>query len=87
MACSFAALMRLYAPRCPVCTSTGAAKEGAKRLRVHCLTDGRDVEDGTSKVFVERLQKVQHQISLPLLWYPPRPGCCVREIASARTSV
>jgi 2,3-bisphosphoglycerate-independent phosphoglycerate mutase len=40
----------------------GAAKEGAKKLRVHALTDGRDVEDGTSKEFVERLQKDMQEI-------------------------
>jgi hypothetical protein len=33
-----------------------AAERGAKRLRVHCLTDGRDVEDGTSVAYMERLQ-------------------------------
>lgn len=35
----------------------GAADEGAKRLRVHALTDGRDVEDGSSVRFVTQLQK------------------------------
>ncbi len=34
-----------------------AAERGAKRLRVHCLTDGRDVEDGTSVAYMERLQR------------------------------
>jgi 2,3-bisphosphoglycerate-independent phosphoglycerate mutase len=34
----------------------GAAKEGAKKLRVHALADGRDVQDGTSVDFIERLQ-------------------------------
>ncbi|KAK9828001.1 hypothetical protein WJX81_007562 [Elliptochloris bilobata] len=36
---------------------TGAAERGAERLRVHCLTDGRDVEDGTSVQYMQRLQK------------------------------
>ncbi|BDA43229.1 2,3-bisphosphoglycerate-independent phosphoglycerate mutase [Coccomyxa sp. Obi] len=35
----------------------GAAKDGAKRIRVHILTDGRDVPDGTSIKFVEQLEK------------------------------
>lgn len=26
-------------------------------MRVHCLTDGRDVEDGTSAQYTDRLQK------------------------------
>lgn len=34
----------------------GAAKEGAKRIRVHVLTDGRDVPDGSSKRYVEELE-------------------------------
>ena len=34
----------------------GAAKHGAKRIRVHVLTDGRDVIDGTSVGFVETLE-------------------------------
>ena len=34
----------------------GAAKNGAKRIRVHILTDGRDVPDGSSKRFVEELE-------------------------------
>ncbi len=33
----------------------GAAKEGAKRIRVHFLTDGRDVPDGSSVKFTEQL--------------------------------
>lgn len=35
----------------------GASEHGAKRIRVHILTDGRDVIDGTSVGFVETLQK------------------------------
>ncbi|CAK0780495.1 Phosphoglucomutase-1 [Coccomyxa viridis] len=35
----------------------GAARDGAKRIRVHILTDGRDVPDGTSVKFVEQLEK------------------------------
>ncbi|OAY44625.1 2,3-bisphosphoglycerate-independent phosphoglycerate mutase [Manihot esculenta] len=35
----------------------GAAERGAKRIRVHVLTDGRDVIDGTSVGFVETLDK------------------------------
>ena len=31
-------------------------KEGAKRIRVHILTDGRDVPDGSSKRYVEELE-------------------------------
>lgn len=34
----------------------GASKHGAKRIRVHILTDGRDVLDGTSVGFVETLE-------------------------------
>lgn len=35
----------------------GAAERGAKRIRVHILTDGRDVLDGSSVGFVETLEK------------------------------
>lgn len=35
----------------------GCASHGAKRIRVHILTDGRDVLDGTSFTFVEQLEK------------------------------
>uniref|UniRef100_A0A6M2FAY6 2,3-bisphosphoglycerate-independent phosphoglycerate mutase n=1 Tax=Populus davidiana TaxID=266767 RepID=A0A6M2FAY6_9ROSI len=35
----------------------GAAERGAKRIRVHFLTDGRDVLDGSSIGFVETLEK------------------------------
>ncbi|KAK1285108.1 hypothetical protein QJS10_CPB20g00026 [Acorus calamus] len=34
----------------------GASKRGAKRIRVHMLTDGRDVLDGSSVGFVETLE-------------------------------
>lgn len=34
----------------------GASERGAKRIRVHALTDGRDVLDGSSVAFVETLQ-------------------------------
>ena len=32
-----------------------AAERGAKRIRVHTLTDGRDTEDGTSVKFMRQL--------------------------------
>ncbi|KAI8476721.1 MAG: phosphoglycerate mutase [Monoraphidium minutum] len=38
-------------------TIRGAVERGAKRIRVHVLTDGRDVPDGSSVTFVEQLQK------------------------------
>lgn len=34
----------------------GLAERGAKRIRVHILTDGRDVLDGSSVGFVETLE-------------------------------
>lgn len=34
----------------------GASEKGAKRIRVHILTDGRDVLDGSSVGFVETLE-------------------------------
>jgi 2,3-bisphosphoglycerate-independent phosphoglycerate mutase len=34
----------------------GASEHGAKRIRVHILTDGRDVLDGSSVAFVETLE-------------------------------
>ena len=37
----------------------GAAKHGAKRVRVHILLDGRDVPDGSSVADTERLEKVR----------------------------
>lgn len=36
----------------------GAAERGAKKIRVHILTDGRDVPDGSSVRFVEELEGV-----------------------------
>ncbi|KAJ7295077.1 hypothetical protein O6H91_Y214200 [Diphasiastrum complanatum] len=35
----------------------GSVANGAKKIRVHILTDGRDVLDGSSVGFVERLEK------------------------------
>lgn len=35
----------------------GSAKGGAKKIRVHVLTDGRDVADGSANGFVEQLEK------------------------------
>lgn len=34
----------------------GAAERGAKRIRVHALTDGRDVLDGSSVGFMETIE-------------------------------
>lgn len=34
----------------------GVSERGVKRIRVHILTDGRDVTDGTSVGFVETLE-------------------------------
>lgn len=34
----------------------GAAKDGAKRIRVHVLTDGRDVPDGSGIKFIQELE-------------------------------
>ena len=34
----------------------GAAEHGAKRIRVHILTDGRDVPDGSSIQFIQQLE-------------------------------
>lgn len=36
----------------------GAAERGAKSIRCHVLTDGRDVPDGSSVKFVEQLEEV-----------------------------
>ncbi|KIZ04760.1 phosphoglycerate mutase [Monoraphidium neglectum] len=35
----------------------GAVERGAKRIRVHVLTDGRDVPDGSSVTFVQQLEE------------------------------
>jgi 2,3-bisphosphoglycerate-independent phosphoglycerate mutase len=32
-------------------------ERGAKRIRVHVLTDGRDVPDGSSVTFVQQLEE------------------------------
>lgn len=34
----------------------GAAEHGAKKIRIHALTDGRDVLDGSSVGFVETIE-------------------------------
>jgi len=34
----------------------GSSENGAKRIRVHILTDGRDVLDGSSVGFIETLE-------------------------------
>ena len=39
-----------------------AAADGAKRIRVHALYDGRDVPDGTSKLFTEQLEAVLAEV-------------------------
>jgi len=36
----------------------GAAQRGAKRIRLHVLTDGRDVPDGSSIKFISELEEV-----------------------------
>lgn len=41
----------------------GAAQRGAKRIRVHVLTDGRDVPDGSSIKFVKELEDVLAEVS------------------------
>lgn len=38
-------------------TVQGAVERGAKRIRIHILTDGRDVADGSSIQFTETLEK------------------------------
>lgn len=40
----------------------GASERGAKRIRVHILTDGRDVLDGSSVGFVETLESDLSQL-------------------------
>lgn len=40
----------------------GAAARGAKRVRVHVLTDGRDVPDGSSIKFVAELEEVLAEV-------------------------
>jgi len=51
----------------------GATKEGAKRIRVHILTDGRDVPDGTSVKFTKQLEEDLKAV---------REGGCDAKIAS-----
>lgn len=41
----------------------GAAERGAKRIRVHILTDGRDVPDGSSLKFVQKLEDVLAKVA------------------------
>jgi len=41
----------------PPIARRGAVERGAKRIRVHVLTDGRDVPDGSSAAFVAQLQE------------------------------
>ena len=41
----------------------GAADRGAKRIRLHILTDGRDVPDGSSIKFIEELEAVLADVS------------------------
>jgi 2,3-bisphosphoglycerate-independent phosphoglycerate mutase len=36
----------------------GAARDGVKKLRVHVLTDGRDVGERTALTYIDRLEKV-----------------------------
>jgi 2,3-bisphosphoglycerate-independent phosphoglycerate mutase len=40
----------------------GAAARGAKRIRLHILTDGRDVPDGSSLKFIEELEGVLKEL-------------------------
>lgn len=40
----------------------GAASRGAKRIRLHVLTDGRDVPDGSSLRFVSELEEVLAEV-------------------------
>lgn len=40
----------------------GAAKQGFKRIRVHVLTDGRDVADGSSLKFVQMLEDTLQEV-------------------------
>ena len=42
---------------------TGAVERGTTKIRVHILTDGRDVPDGSSLKFVEELESVLKQVS------------------------
>lgn len=51
-----------------------AAKDGASKIRVHVLLDGRDVPDGTSVKFVTELQAVLHEVA--------STGACDAKVAS-----
>jgi len=51
----------------------GAAERGAKRIRLHVLTDGRDVPDGSSVKFIDELEGVLAEV---------RAGGCDARIAS-----
>ncbi|KAI8104129.1 hypothetical protein M9434_002392 [Picochlorum sp. BPE23] len=50
----------------------GAVERGTKKIRVHILTDGRDVADGSSLKFVEELEGILKEVS----------GQCDAKIAS-----
>jgi 2,3-bisphosphoglycerate-independent phosphoglycerate mutase len=40
----------------------GSAKQGFKKIRVHILTDGRDVADGSSVKFVQMLEDTLEEL-------------------------
>lgn len=40
----------------------GAVERGAKKIRLHVLTDGRDVADGSSVTFVQQLEEVLKEV-------------------------
>ena len=63
-----------------------AASDGAKRIRLHVLTDGRDVPDNTGAEYIENLEKDLRELAeaipgdykiasggAPLLLAPPLP--------------
>ena len=50
-----------------------AARSGVRKIRVHILLDGRDVAEGSSKVHVDRLEKVLNEV---------KGGGCDARIAS-----
>lgn len=41
----------------------GAIERGAKKVRLHILTDGRDVADGSSMEYVEKLEKYIEELN------------------------
>ena len=41
----------------------GAVERGTKKIRLHILTDGRDVPDGSSLKFIEELEAVLKEVS------------------------